>query len=513
MSGTEGSVEGIKLTESVVIVADLYRGGTSNKDGQNITIEITKEEEALFNLLKGCAVSNGLNMGMYKCNSEIPHADFRVAGGWVRDKLLKVESKDIDIALEHLTGVEFCNYLNAFTEKHMGFHKTVGVVKRRPEQSKHLETATLSILGLNVDFVNLRSEDYADDSRIPIMRIGSPLEDAMRRDFTINSLFYNISKNAIEDYTGKGIDDLKSQIIRTCSPAFGTFMDDPLRVIRAARFSARLGYALDEEIWNASSHPSILNQLANKPRIAQELDDMLTRGDVAKAFETMNHWGVLPHLVREHQCDLPSDQQISVGCKTMALVRDCLRIIGWDNINRKFLYLSAFCFPLSNEPPVGKCSYIEHVIKCRLKLPNKLASGAKTIVDGSEEFAALVNGLPSNTEEVRERIGIAIRHIGPLWMEALLLCMANEASDGDLHELKDKYEDLVATINQLGLQNAYSLKAPITGEELINLIPGLTRGPYFKEALELQIRLLLRSPHISKQELLQRVTQIIKDEM
>jgi hypothetical protein len=63
-----------------------------------------------------------------------------------------------------------------------------------PEQSKHLETAKVNIMDKWVDFVNLRSEKYSETSRIPIVDIGTPEDDAFRRDFTINALFYNINK-------------------------------------------------------------------------------------------------------------------------------------------------------------------------------------------------------------------------------------------------------------------------------------------------------------------------------
>lgn len=65
-----------------------------------------------------------------------------------------------------------------------------------PEQSKHLETARMKLLDFELDLVNLRSETYSD-SRIPQMTIGTPIQDAERRDLTINSLFYNINTNEV----------------------------------------------------------------------------------------------------------------------------------------------------------------------------------------------------------------------------------------------------------------------------------------------------------------------------
>ena len=88
----------------------------------------------------------------------------------------------------------------------------IGIITANPSQSKHLETATMKVHGIEVDFVNLRAEEvYEGNSRIPTQQtrqFGTPLEDALRRDFTINSLFYNIRTREVEDYTGRGIDDL-----------------------------------------------------------------------------------------------------------------------------------------------------------------------------------------------------------------------------------------------------------------------------------------------------------------
>ncbi|CAO2145272.1 unnamed protein product, partial [Urochloa humidicola] len=92
------------------------------------------------------------------------------------------------------------------------------------------------ILDIWIDFVNLRSETYAENSRIPTMEVGTAKEDAYRRDLTINSLFFNINNNSVEDLTGRGIEDLKRGLIVTPLPAKATFLDDPLRVIRAIRF-------------------------------------------------------------------------------------------------------------------------------------------------------------------------------------------------------------------------------------------------------------------------------------
>ena len=66
-----------------------------------------------------------------------------------------------------------------------------------------------------IDLVNLRNETYSEESRVPEITIGTPSEDAYRRDLTINSMFYNINDEKVEDFTGQGLDDLRQGIIRT----------------------------------------------------------------------------------------------------------------------------------------------------------------------------------------------------------------------------------------------------------------------------------------------------------
>eukprot|EP00981_Chlorochromonas_danica_P003315 scaffold644_cov168-Ochromonas_danica.AAC.7 len=132
------------------------------------SISLTTEEEKLFGLLLGC-------LSHFKKTTTL-----RVAGGWVRDKLLGKESHDIDIALDDLSGLDFANLVNEYLLIHGLETHTIAVIQANPDQSKHLETANLRVLGFDIDCVNLRAESYAD-SRIPEIRIGTAEEDALRR--------------------------------------------------------------------------------------------------------------------------------------------------------------------------------------------------------------------------------------------------------------------------------------------------------------------------------------------
>ncbi|MCX6848310.1 MAG: HD domain-containing protein, partial [Verrucomicrobia bacterium] len=192
----------------------------------------------------------------------------RVAGGWVRDKLLGAESKDIDITLSAMTGGEFLHCLGLEGQ----------IVEANPEKSKHLETAKARILDMEVDFVNLRSETYAE-SRVPTIQMGTPEEDARRRDLTINALFYNIDTSQVEDHVG-GLADLSAMLLRTPTEPMQTFLDDPLRMMRLLRFHARFpGSRIDPEAEAALRDPEALQafrQKVSRERSGPEFMGMLS---------------------------------------------------------------------------------------------------------------------------------------------------------------------------------------------------------------------------------------------
>lgn len=210
----------------------------------------------------------------------------RWAGGWVRDKLLGRPSHDIDVAINSMTGEVFGNELRRFCEhpenvaRHNLQPDDVGrlhKIAKNPEKSKQLETATVKLFGLDVDFVNLRTEKYTEDSRNPQVEFGTAEEDALRRDATVNALFYNIHTGVVEDFVG-GVPDMEAGIIRTPMDPFQTFMDDPLRVLRLVRFASRLGFTIAPSTKEFMGDARVLEALRAKisrERVGTEVEKML----------------------------------------------------------------------------------------------------------------------------------------------------------------------------------------------------------------------------------------------
>ncbi|KAK5998152.1 Nucleotidyltransferase lcsQ [Cladobotryum mycophilum] len=168
-------------------------------------IKLTPREQRLRHLLVDVAksIDNSKQLG--------EPVVLRWAGGWVRDKVIGIESHDIDVAINAMTGQHFAHHLSEYCktseaiEAHgigTGDIGNLHKVASNPDKSKHLETAMVKLFGLDLDFVNLRKETYAEDSRNPQMEFGTAEEDALRRDATINALFYNLHTEQLEDFTG-----------------------------------------------------------------------------------------------------------------------------------------------------------------------------------------------------------------------------------------------------------------------------------------------------------------------
>ncbi len=159
-----------------------------------------------------------------------------IAGGFVRDLVMGKKSNDLDIvvALEN-GGEKLAEFL---------FEKGAS---SKPVIFERFGTALAIINGHKVEFVMTRKESYRARSRKPDVQIGTLKQDVFRRDFTINSLLMNISNNEILDITEKGFADIKNRIIRSSSEPSIIFAEDPLRMLRAVRFSVELNFNIESE--------------------------------------------------------------------------------------------------------------------------------------------------------------------------------------------------------------------------------------------------------------------------
>jgi poly(A) polymerase len=161
-------------------------------------------------------------------------------------------------------------------------------------------TAMIVVGGRNVELVTARVESYAPDSRKPdVVKPGTLREDAMRRDFTINTLLENLHTGEIEDPLGRGKADIDAGIIRTPTEPKLTFIDDPLRMLRAVRFTARFGFKIDPATWEAMIQSAERLAIASRERIRDEFCKMLMTPRAPFGMDLLRESGLLAQFAPE----------------------------------------------------------------------------------------------------------------------------------------------------------------------------------------------------------------------
>ena len=206
-----------------------------------------------------------------------------VIGGFVRDILLKRNSPDIDIVTLG-SGIELAQKV----AKRCGPKTPVSVFK-------NFGTAMLKSQGLEVEFVGARKESYREDSRKPTVEDGTLEDDQKRRDFTINALAICLNADRFGELVDpfEGISDLEDKIIRTPLDPVITFSDDPLRMMRAIRFSTQLDFVIEEKTLTAISANKERIKIVSKERIMEELNKIILSDKPSKGFKLLNNTGLL----------------------------------------------------------------------------------------------------------------------------------------------------------------------------------------------------------------------------
>lgn len=454
-------------------------------------VTLTPEESHLFQTLENAAIAYETKMAPFdqlrnlddddcedggKSNDNYNHQEsssssprpieIRIAGGWVRDKLMNQSSHDVDIALDSLSGRQFAFIVQHYLmHQRSGIHKEknphgkkpkVAVIAANPSQSKHLETATMRIDNIDCDFVHLRGgEVYSQDSRIPTLKeTATPLDDALRRDFTVNSLFYNLRKKYVEDWTGRGISDLiQDRVLVTPLDARITFHDDPLRVLRAVRFAVRYNLDLCPEIQLAAMSPTVHESLhvkVSRERVGKELEGMLTgknaRPCVAlKMITDLKLAGCVFEFPPPHSCWVVKGdlQGVAYGdCAVSQEKQKCAREKSWEEatemlqhcslvlssfeqfactknnnnhgewdgsstnatattVDHRLFYLCTFLHPLRNMVCVdskGKeMSLPAYIVRDSIKFPNRDVTAISTVLKYVDEMRSILQSYGGQT--------------------------------------------------------------------------------------------------------------------
>ncbi|KAJ2784674.1 CCA tRNA nucleotidyltransferase, mitochondrial [Coemansia javaensis] len=479
-----------------------------------VALALSPKEEEFCSLLARVADS------IHEQQPEQPRPTLRVAGGWVRDKLLGLESHDLDVAVDRMSGFELAQRVNAYLAAQGQAVRTIAKISQNPERSKHLETASTSVLGLAVDFVNLRSETYTGDSRIPHAEFGTPLQDALRRDITINALFYNIHTRRVEDFTGRGLADLRAGVVRTPLDPRQTFSDDPLRVLRVLRFASRFAYRIDPATAAALAAPAIAADLRRKisrERIGVELDKMAAGPSPLLAIRLILRFGLYaavfhappPPVIEPPlpviEPPLPDDAAVAATERVLCLLDDpaaaaappalaaLAAAAAADPQIRRALVLAAYLYPLSPVAvPDGRRAAPLALVAVRdgLKLSRHDAEAVAALHALAPKIAALARC--AQPAPSRRALGLLVREAGPRWPAATLFAaaVAGIAGPADL----SAFAAFAAAISDHGLADAFALKHIVDGRAVADIM-GIKGGPAIRVALDRIMEWQLDHPH------------------
>ncbi|KAI0700413.1 hypothetical protein BC835DRAFT_1404849 [Cytidiella melzeri] len=498
-------------------------------------IHLTDVEARVCALLDGCT--------KWMKNEHGLHTSCRIAGGWVRDKLLGLQSNDIDVALTDMMGLAFAERFQTYCNSLEGVDvDKIAKVERNPDRSKHLETAKAKVLDIELDFVNLRSEEYAEDSRIPIeVNFGTPLQDALRRDITINALFYNVHTREVEDHTGKGLEDLKNGVVRTPLAPRETFMDDPLRVLRCVRFASRFGFSLVSDLQDAAKDKDIqlaLRTKISRERVGEELDKMMKSKNRLLSIQIINDLSLSSSIF-----DIPSSSSVTLsapfgpfsqglaaasilhmltqpGTSLPPLHSTLAASFDRDSSTPPRLYLACALTPYRNvtyEDVKGKVRpAAEAVLRDGMKLgvQNHYSDGIPALFSS----AGLLQNPQTGGERERIRIGLLLReksvhnaNTGSFWATSLLFSLVQElvpAWDVIENRLDEKaatrriesYNTFVSRVEELGLHDAVDARPLLDGRDVVRVLKTESPGPWMAKVLANIIEWQLAYPNGTREE-------------
>lgn len=388
--------------------------------------------------------------------------DLFLVGGAVRDELMgEKPGNDFDLVTQG-SSAELAGLL----------HRS-GCSTIAPVTYERFGTAMVRVEGVDIEIVTARRESYDESSRKPSVEPASYYEDALRRDFTINTLQRSIHSGEMKDPTGLGLPDLQAKVLRTPLDPEATFFDDPLRMLRAIRFRWRLGFELAEGLADAIVRQSERLQIISAERVRDEFLKILSHPTASLALEDLMQLNLIaqfaPELLPMVGCEQGRFHHLDVWDHTRLVVKNL-------NSRDPLLALSALLHDIGKPPTrfvdeAGNTRFFGHEavgaemareLLRRLKLPQRDVDAVVRLVRNHMRLGSS----PTFTPTAARRL---IRDLGEQ-VEPLLRLVEADASSlhpgvrvMDLQPIRQQIEEVSkATPRE-------RLDSPLTGQEIIEL--------------------------------------------
>ena len=336
--------------------------------------------------------------------NRLVHAGFDayLVGGSIRDLLLRKAPKDFDIAT------------NALPQEIKKLFKNARVIGRRFKlvhiifYREIIEVSTFR--GHHLD-----NEETNKNERGMLIRdnvYGTLSEDAFRRDFTINSIYYDLQTKALIDLT-EGFKDIHEKRIRMIGDPVVRFHEDPVRILRAIRFAAKLHFTLDEQIISAIQALTHLIKPISSARIFDEIVKLYQCGNACDAHDFLIQYQIFPYFFHQ-TTELYEKQPLMPELIRIALESTDARIHDNKPVNPAFLFAVFLWFPMlakaqkeEEEKELHPLVALEHAInytlaeQCRhIAIPKRLTQVIREIWFLQFQF----------TKRTKKRVAICLEH-------------------------------------------------------------------------------------------------------
>lgn len=441
-----------------------------------------------------------------------------IAGGFVRDEILGVQSKDIDIVVELPGGgIELATYLakklNVYNSKsNPVIYPTYGTAMLHLDKVKY---KGVQLIGVQAEFVTSRLEVYHDKSRKPDVSYGTLQQDVERRDLTINTLLKSLTTGEVFDLTGYGKADIANGIIRTPLDPDKTFSDDPLRMLRAIRFTVKYGWHLP--LWMIQGLKRNAHRLTiiSQERIKDELNKILTSPKPVTGIRLLQITGLTKYIMPEldelvgleqnkyhkddafkHTLEVLSNVPANLITRLSALFHDIGKAKTKEVIDQDVHFY--------RHEEIG--GQMTRAILTKLKYPNEIID---PVVIGVENHMSL-KGAGDDGSNISDKALRKLRNdLGEHLEDILDLMHGDNLSHTDTHSMPNQIPGIRMRLKDLkDIPIQQHIKLPLSGDEIMQLTglkPSRELG-IVKNALEDKY---LENPDISKEEAIEFIKNFV----
>ena len=453
-------------------------------------------------------------------------------GGCVRDELMNCDNiKDIDIVIDIPEGgIKFAQWMfnNKYTHGSIVVYETYGTAMFKLDRYPDEE----------IECVQTRKEQYHNkDSRNPETAYGSLIEDCMRRDLTINALYRNISTGKIDDPCGHGIDDMRTKTIRVTSTPQIVYEDDPLRILRAIRFSCRFGkdWYIDIPTFNGmKEHVDRLN-IITEERKQDELNKILLSNNPIHGLEMIKNIGAMKYLIPELESTYDMTQNSyhfgTVWEHTLKVIESIdYNIVPYYPDEVLVLRMSALLHDIGKivTRSVDKSEHVHFYkheyegvrliasILRRLKYPNDFIREVCFLTENhmiTKSWKDDLSGFKNEhtcTKAIRKiQYKCGDKDNKRKFRLLMGLIHADNMSHAELHCLPNQVKNILTISNYLESDGTdmFGYKMPADGDDVM-LVKNLKPGPEIKKYLDYMLKLCFNNPKVTKDELLQKIINL-----